>query len=175
MFFGTWKPNVAQRPRQNTMYQTPLDIGTLTWPRTYCKKRLLVTTQPGPDDAALNIVPQVMFCHYTLRHWRGRGYESAQPQQRQRALTLTSAPPPPMRHFGGWGGVNQPPLLCFIFSFEAATVLYRCSAYHQFLPPRPSDTSRSEWIAKWRRVVRVATPRRIWGPTSSFCFHGPGA
>jgi hypothetical protein len=29
MFFGTWKPNVAQRPRQNTMYQTPLDIGTL--------------------------------------------------------------------------------------------------------------------------------------------------
>jgi hypothetical protein len=37
MFFGTWKPDVAQLPRQNTMYQTPLDTRTLTWPRTYCK------------------------------------------------------------------------------------------------------------------------------------------
>jgi hypothetical protein len=58
-----------------------------------------------------------------------------------------------MRRFGGGSEGDSTLSSMFFFSrLRRRQVLRRCSAYHKFLPLRPSDTSK-------RRVARVATPR----------------
>ena len=155
-----------QRPRQNTMCQTPPDTGTLTWPRT------IVKVAGRFNDAALNVLPQVMFVTTPYAAGEGGcGYESAQPQQRRRALA--SAAPPPMRRFGGGGGGDSTLTSMFFFSFEAATG----STSMQCVSPVPSSSSLRHLekrvdcqVAAARCVVRVAAPRRIWGPHFFFLF-----
>ena len=101
-------------------------------------------------------------CHYALRRWRGCCYESAQPVAATAFtdIALTSAPPSPMCRFGG-GGKIQP--YVFFSHLRWRRVLYQYSAYHQVLS---SSSPRHFKVNKWRGVIRVATARRIWGPTS---------